>query len=283
MELMKPVTKHNKKRILNIKKKTGLIIVMSLFFLVVVVLIGGSLNVDTIGINLTEKNISPNKNYLFGTDWLGRDMFRRTLMGLSLSIKLGVLGAIGSTMIAVILGMTAATMGGRVDSFISWLIDLFLSIPHIVTLILISFSLGGGLKGVIVGLILTHWPNLARVLRAEVMQVRSSEYVQISKRMGKSNAWIAIHHIFPLVLPQAIIGFVLLFPHAILHETSLTFLGLGISSNQPAIGVILSESMKYLNSGMWWLAFFPGLSLLIVVLLFEVLGEKIQLFMNPVK
>ena len=256
---------------------------MSLFFLVVVVLIGGSLNVDTIGINLTEKNISPNKNYLFGTDWLGRDMFRRTLMGLSLSIKLGVLGAIGSTMIAVILGMTAATMGGRVDSFISWLIDLFLSIPHIVTLILISFSLGGGLKGVIVGLILTHWPNLARVLRAEVMQVRSSEYVQISKRMGKSNAWIAIHHIFPLVLPQAIIGFVLLFPHAILHETSLTFLGLGISSNQPAIGVILSESMKYLNSGMWWLAFFPGLSLLIVVLLFEVLGEKIQLFMNPVK
>ena len=283
MELMKPVTKHNKKRILNIKKKTGLIIVMSLFFLVVVVLIGGSLNVDTIGINLTEKNLSPNKNYLFGTDWLGRDMFRRTLMGLSLSIKLGVLGAIGSTMIAVILGMTAATMGGRVDSFISWLIDLFLSIPHIVTLILISFSLGGGLKGVIVGLILTHWPNLARVLRAEVMQVRSSEYVQISKRMGKSNAWIAIHHIFPLVLPQAIIGFVLLFPHAILHETSLTFLGLGISSNQPAIGVILSESMKYLNSGMWWLAFFPGLSLLIVVLLFEVLGEKIQLFMNPVK
>ena len=283
MELMKPVTKHNKKRILNIKKKTGLIIVMSLFFLVVVVLIGGSLNVDTIGINLTEKNLSPNKNYLFGTDWLGRDMFRRTLMGLSLSIKLGVLGAIGSTMIAVILGMTAATMGGRVDSFISWLIDLFLSIPHIVTLILISFSLGGGLKGVIVGLILTHWPNLARVLRAEVMQVRSSEYVQISKRMGKSNAWIAIHHIFPLVLPQAIIGFVLLFPHAILHETSLTFFGLGISSNQPAIGVILSESMKYLNSGMWWLAFFPGLSLLIVVLLFEVLGEKIQLFMNPVK
>ena len=283
MELMKPVTKHNKKRILNIKKKTGLIIVMSLFFLVVVVLIGGSLNVDTIGINLTEKNLSPNKNYLFGTDWLGRDMFRRTLMGLSLSIKLGVLGAIGSTMIAVILGMTAATMGGRVDSFISWLIDLFLSIPHIVTLILISFSLGGGLKGVIVGLILTHWPNLARVLRAEVMQVRSSEYVQISKRMGKSNAWIAIHHIFPLVLPQAIIGFVLLFPHAILHETSLTFLGLGISSNQPAIGVILSESMKYLNSGMWWLDFFPGLSLLIVVLLFEVLGEKIQLFMNPVK
>ena len=283
MELMKPVTKHNKKRILNIKKKTGLIIVMSLFFLVVVVLIGGSLNVDTIGINLTEKNLSPNKNYLFGTDWLGRDMFRRTLMGLSLSIKLGVLGAIGSTMIAVILGMTAATMGGRVDSFISWLIDLFLSIPHIVTLILISFSLGGGLKGVIVGLILTHWPNLARVLRAEVMQVRSSEYVQISKRMGKSNAWIAIHHIFHLVLPQAIIGFVLLFPHAILHETSLTFLGLGISSNQPAIGVILSESMKYLNSGMWWLAFFPGLSLLIVVLLFEVLGEKIQLFMNPVK
>lgn len=105
----------------------------------------------------------------------------------------------------------------RQDRFVSCIIDLFLSVPHLVMLILISFTLGGGFKGVVIGLMVTHWPSLARVIRAEVMQVRNAEYVQVSKQLGKSNGWIAVHHIFPHLLPQVIIGFMLLFPHVILH------------------------------------------------------------------
>ena len=101
-------------------------------------------------------------------------MFTRTIMGLSLSMGVGLIGAIGSTSIALILGMAAATMGKVVDRLISWLIDLFLSVPHLVTLILIAFTLGGGFKGIVIGLMLTHWPSLARVIRAEVMQIRSA-------------------------------------------------------------------------------------------------------------
>ena len=99
--------------------------------------------------------------------------------------------------------------------------------------------------------------------------------------MGKSKAWIAIKHIFPLIISQIIVGVILMFPHAIMHEASITFLGFGLPPHEPAIGVILAESMNYLSSGYWWLAFYPGMSLLIVVLLFDFIGESVEKLLNP--
>ena len=267
----------------NRRKRTLWTIIVATVFLLVVVFYGALLDEAKIATNLNARNLSPSFNHLFGTDWLGRDMFSRTIMGLSLSIGVGFIGAIGSASIALILGMSAASMGKTADRMISWLIDLFLSVPHLVTLILIAFTLGGGFKGIVLGLMLTHWPSLARVIRAEVMQIRAAEYVQISRQMGKSRWWIAAHHIFPHVLPQILIGFMLMFPHVILHEAAITFLGLGLSPHEPAIGIILSESMKYLSSGMWWLAFFPGLCLLIIVRTFDTIGENLRLLIDPTR
>ena len=266
---------------LNRRRRTLLTIFVAAAFLVSVILGGLFIDEERIATNLNARNLPPSIQYLFGTDWLGRDMFTRTIMGLSLSMGVGLIGAVGSASIALILGMAAATMGKMADRLISWIIDLFLSVPHLVTLILIAFTLGGGFKGIVVGLALTHWPSLARVIRAEVMQIRSAEYVQISKQMGKSRIWIAAHHIFPHLIPQVLIGFMLLFPHVILHEAAVTFLGLGLSPHEPAIGIILSESMKYLSSGMWWLAFFPGLSLLIIVRSFDTIGENLRTLIDP--
>ncbi|MGE7771937.1 ABC transporter permease [Viridibacillus arvi] len=278
---MIPSLKNTNKRFpLNLKQRTFFKILISVVFLVIVILGGVLLDEGRIITNLNERNSAPSLNHLFGTDWLGRDMFTRTVMGLSLSIGVGLIGAIGSTLIALFLGMAAATMGKMADRLISWIIDLFLSVPHLVTLILIAFTLGGGFKGIVIGLTLTHWPSLARVIRAEVMQVRSAEFVQVSQKMGKSRWWIALHHILPHIAPQLLIGFMLLFPHVILHEAAVTFLGLGLSPHEPAIGIILSESMKYLSSGMWWLAFFPGLCLLIVVRTFDQIGENLRLLMT---
>lgn len=269
--------------LMNRRQRTLSTIVICFVFLIVILFGEKWLDANRILTNLDARNVVPSLKHLFGTDWLGRDMFTRTMLGLSLSIKVGLLGAFGSTVIALTLGMAAATMGRTADYFISWLIDLFLSVPHLVALILISFTLGGGYKGVIVGIMATHWPSLARVIRAEVMQVRSADYVAVSRRLGKSNGWIAIHHIFPHLIPQVLIGFMLLFPHAILHEAAITFLGLGLSPHEPAIGIILSESMKYLSSGLWWLAFFPGLSLLIVVRMFDKVGGSLRLLIDPTK
>ncbi|MFC0472242.1 ABC transporter permease [Halalkalibacter kiskunsagensis] len=276
-------TKHVPRRpfLLNQRQKSVIFLVMLCLLLLSVVLGGLFLNNDRIATNLDYRNLGPTLAHPFGTDWLGRDMLTRTLKGLTLSISVGLTAAIVSVTIALLLGMLASTMGKVVDGMISWLVDLFLSVPHIVILILIAFAMGGGAKGVIIGLALTHWPSLTRVIRAEVMQLRSAEYVQVSKRLGKSRWYIARKHLLPHLVPQLLIGLFLLFPHAILHEAAVTFLGLGLSPHQPAIGIILSESMRYLSTGMWWLAFFPGLCLLVIVRAFDMIGEQLQTMMDP--
>ncbi|MBN6885647.1 peptide/nickel transport system permease protein [Cytobacillus horneckiae] len=265
---------------LNRRQKTFLTLFSLIVFLICIVLVGALLDEGRIATNLVDRNLVPSFDHPFGTDWLGRDMFTRTIMGLSLSIGVGLIGAVGSISIALILGTAAAIMGNKGDRLISWLIDLFLSVPHLVTLILIAFTLGGGFKGIVIGIALTHWPSLARIIRVEVMQIRTSEFVKVSRQMGKSHWWIALHHMLPHLVPQVLVGFTLLFPHVILHESAVTFLGLGLSPHEPAIGIILSESMKYLSSGMWWLAFFPGLCLLIVVRTFDNIGEKLRMFLH---
>ncbi|WP_163539918.1 ABC transporter permease [Gracilibacillus sp. YIM 98692] len=230
---------------------------------------------DMIQVQLLTKNHPPSLEHLFGTDWLGRDMFLRTLKGLELSIGIGLLTAVLSTMIGFLLSVLS-TIHEKIDQVISWLVDLFLSLPHLVTLILISFTLGGGFKGVVIGLALTHWPQITRVLRGELLQLKEMPYVQLSGKFGQSFWWKVWHHYVPHVLPQLLVGFMLIFPHAILHEASITFLGFGLSADEPAIGIILSESMQYLTSGMWWLAFFPGVMLLIVILLFQSLANSVK-------
>lgn len=231
--------------------------------------------------DFSRKNLAPCGKYIFGTDWLGRDMLARTLKGLSLSILIGILAAAVSAVIALVLGVASAVMGKWVDEAITFVIDLIMGIPHILLLILISVALGKGLKGVIVGVALSHWPSLARLIRAEVMQLKESPYIQIAEKLGKSRWYIARKHMLPHLLPQFLVGLVLLFPHAILHESSITFLGFGLSTEQPAIGIVLSEAMKYLITGKWWLALFPGILLVVIVVLFYVAGESLRKLLDP--
>ena len=193
----------------------------------------------------------------------------------------GLLAATVSSVIALVLGCAAALGGKRVDAVISWLIDLMMGIPHIVLLVLISYAIGKGFWGVTIGVAVTHWPSLARVVRAEVLQCRESKFVEVARKLGQSPARIALHHMVPYVLPQFVVGLILLFPHAILHEAAITFLGFGLPPEQPAIGVILNESMSYLSTGAWWLAVFPGLALMATVLLFDVAGQSLRKLVDP--
>src|SRR5690625_2285038 len=233
-------------------------------FLLMLIGSGFFLGTEGLAVNFKEANNAPSIQHPFGTDWLGRDMFVRTIKGLTLSFWVGLLAAFASAIIALALSLLLL-LSKTLDNLVTGLIDLFLGLPHIVALILISFMLGGGLKGVIIAIALTHWPRLARLLRAEIMQLKNADYIAVSRNLGKSWFWIARNHVLPHLIPQLFIGFVLMFPHAILHEAAITFLGFGLSSEQPAIGVILSEAMNYLSSGMWWLALFPGLMLLLTI------------------
>ena len=260
------------------------ILISTASFIIIFVLLllaDGLIHTDSLDVNLDNVFASPSLQHPFGTDWVGRDMLLRTVKGLSLSIKIGMLCSLCSGFIALFLGVVGPMFGGKLDYVISWLIDLVLSVPHTLIIILISIAVRGGLKGIVIGVTLTHWVSLTRVIRAEVMQIREMEYAKISRQFGKSSFYIAKEHILPHVIPQLVVGIVLVFPHAILHEASITFLGFGLPPHEPAIGVILSEAMKYLTSGKWWLAFFPGLSLVLISMMMDSIGKNIEKLINP--
>ena len=235
---------------------------------------------DDLQVNPALRMLAPSWDYLFGTDLLGRDMVLRTVLALGQSIGIGLFAGFASTILAIILGLLAS-VNRAADRLVGIATELFLGLPHFVLLMLVSYAAGGGVFGVILGVGLTHWPRLARLLRHETQRILSSDYVAVSRGLGRSPIWIARRHLLPHLIPQIIAGFVLIFPHAILHEAGLSFIGLGVPPHLPSIGIILSESLRALGSGLWWLAFFPGLGLLLVALSFEVFGEALRRISDP--
>lgn len=227
------------------------------------------------------RNLSPSLEYLFGTDWLGRDMFTRIIKGLTFSVVVGLIGATVSVVIAIFLGVISAFGNKYIESVILWLIDMFIGMPHLIFMILISFIMGKGAQGVIIATALTHWPALTRVIRNEVVNIKNTEYVKLSLNMGKSKWYITKEHILISIFPQILVGFILLFPHVILHEASMTFLGFGLSAEQPSIGIILSEATKHISVGHWHLVILPGLALVTIVKSFDTIGEALRILNNP--
>ena len=262
----------------NLRTKTLVIIAISVIVIVSIFVCGYFIR--DIPSNFASANQMPSLEHLFGTDWMGRDMFQRTIAGLGLSIMVGFIASVVSTIISIVLGLFSS-FNKFADECVAGIIDLFGSIPHILLIILVSIMFGGGVYGVIMGVGLTHWTPLARVLRSEVKEIKTKEFIHLAENLGKSKVWIALKHMLPLIVSQIIVGVILMFPHAIMHEAAITFLGFGLPPHEPAIGVILSESMNYLSSGYWWLAFYPGVSLLLVVLLFDLIGENVEKLLNP--
>ena len=265
----------------NLRRRTLALFLVAAAVILAVMAAGLLLEEAAMATDFTRRNLAPSLRFPFGTDWLGRDMLARTLAGLSLSIRIGVLTAAVSAVLAAAIGLAAATLGRRVDAALSWLMDLMMGIPHILLMLLISLACGRGFWGVVAGVSLSHWPSLARLLRGEVIQLREAVYLRTAAHLGVSRLGLVRRHILPHLLGQFLTGLVLQFPHAILHEASVTFLGFGLSSEQPAIGVILSESMRYLTTGRWWLALFPGLALAALVMLFAVMGERLRRLLDP--
>ena len=264
------------------RRKAALsLLILSLCLLLAVTLAGVLLRDAAMETDFARKNLPPSLRYPFGTDWMGRDLFVRTLCGLSMSIQIGIITASVSAVIAFLLGSAAALLGRGADAAVSWLIDLMMGIPHILLLILVSFACGKGFSGG------GHWRN---PLPLDVPQPRhpgggaTAPGERLRAGGAKAGHGPRIHPpaaYGPHLFPQFMVGLVLLFPHAILHEASVTFLGFGLSPEQPAIGVILSEGMKYLIMGQWWLAVFPGLALVLVVLLFDLVGSTLRKLLDP--
>ena len=252
---------------LSVRQRRLIFAVFATLFILGLLLWGTTMDESSYAVDFGQKNLAPSVLHPFGTDDMGRDMFLRSVKGMSISLQIGFAAAFFSSCIALLLGTLSAAFGGKVDRFILWLVDLCMGIPHILLILMISVMMGGGILGVSIGVIVT--------------QLRSQPYVLAARQYGYSWFSIARRHFVPHVAPQYIIGLVLLFPHAIMHEAAISFLGYGLPLDMPAIGIILSESMSYLALGMWWLAFFPGFLLLLVVLIFDRLGETLRDILDP--
>lgn len=266
---------------MSVRQRQLIFAVLAGCFILGILVWGTTMPESAYAVDFGQKNLAPSLMHPFGTDNMGRDMFLRSVKGMSISLQIGFAAAFVSSCIALLLGTLSAAFGGKVDQFVLWLVDLCMGIPHILLILMISVMMGGGVMGVSIGVIVTHWPRLTRIIRAEVMQLRTQPYILAARQYGYSWVTVARRHFVPHVFPQYIIGLVLLFPHAIMHEAGISFLGYGLPLDMPAIGIILSESMRYLALGMWWLAFFPGFLLLLIVLIFDRLGAALRDLFDP--
>ncbi|MGT3164402.1 ABC transporter permease [Yersinia enterocolitica] len=248
---------------------------VSLALLVTLVVYGWAIYPIEISMDLMARRQPPSPAYWFGTDSLGRDLWLRCFQGMTTSLQIGLIAAFASGLLAM-LSASLCSINKTLDYLIRGLIDSMLALPHLLLLVLICFTLGGGKHGVILAVALTHWPKLALILRAEILRIRETDYVMLSHRLGNSNFCRWRHHLLPLLLPQWIVGTLLMFPHAVLHSAALSFLGFGLSPHEPSLGILLADALRYLSSGAWWLAFFPGLILVGLVLIFDQFARALQ-------
>ncbi|WP_409497664.1 ABC transporter permease [Pseudomonas fragi] len=248
---------------------------LSLLMLLGLIAYGLSIiNID-VSMDLLARRLPPSAEYWFGTDSLGRDLWLRCFQGMTTSLQIGLTAAFSSGFLAM-LAASLCAVNKTLDYLIRGLIDSMLALPHLLLLVLICFTLGGGKEGVILAVALTHWPRLALILRGEILRIRETDFVMLSHRLGNSSFYRWRHHLLPLLLPQWIIGTLLMFPHAVLHSAALSFLGFGLAPHDPSLGLLLADALRYLSSGAWWLAFFPGLILVGLVLVFDQFARALQ-------
>lgn len=248
---------------------------LPLFVFCLFILLASSWQNNGESIDLFNRNLAPNGDYWFGTDWLGRDVFSRTVKALLFSLAMGGISSLLCTCLSLCLGIIG-NINYRFNQAINLLIDVWTSLPHILVMIVLSVLMGGGFEGLVLAITLSHWPKLTRLLLIEIEQHRQRPYVLHSLSFGYSKIHTYIVHITPHIWPQMIIGMLLLYPQALIHGAGLTFLGFGIEPSTPSMGGMLSEASQYLLSGQWWLALFPGIVLVISSLLLISIGKSYE-------
>ncbi|MDO9209625.1 MAG: ABC transporter permease, partial [Deltaproteobacteria bacterium] len=214
-------------------------------------------------------------NYLLGTDHLGRDIISRLIYGARISIVVSVSAVVFSAFLGTIIGLFSGFYGGKIDSVFMRLADVQLAFPFILLAIAIIAVLGPNLQNIIIVMGITGWVIYARVVRAEVLSLREKEYVMAVRALGGSNGRIIFNHLLPNVVPPIIVIITLEMARMIIMEAALSFLGLGIQPPTPTWGGMLADGRVYLVTS-WWLATFPGLVIMLVVLGINLLGNWLR-------
>lgn len=246
-----------------------------------VLLVPPLVQLDQQAVDLAAKLQPPSLAHPFGTDDVGRDLLLRCVYGLRVSLLVGVVAAVVSTVVGTAVGAVAGAFGGWVDRLVMRLVDVFASVPHLLLGIFIVAMFRPGVWPVVVSVALTHWLSTARIVRAEILSLRSRPYVDAAISGGASRYRVAVRHLLPGVLPQAGLAAVLMVPHAVWHESALSFLGLGLPTHQASLGTLVQSARGSLLAGDWWPTLFPGLCAVAATLAIAGLAGAWRERLNP--
>lgn len=224
--------------------------------------------------------LRPSLTHLFGTDDVGRDYFTRSLYGGRISLMVGFMAMIISTLVGTIIGAISGYFGGKIDDFIMRSIDILMCIPTFFLILVINSYLGASVKNLILIIGFLGWMSIARIVRGETLSVKEREYVLYAKASGQSSFKIIIKHIIPSILPTIIVSATINIATAILLESSLSFLGVGVTQPNASWGSMLKDAQSYLMDAPY-LAFFPGMFILLTVLSFNLIGDVLRNVFDP--
>ena len=223
---------------------------------------------------------SAGRTYLLGTDHLGRDILSRLIFGARISLIIGLSAVAIAGTIGTLIGLVSGYRGGRVDDFCMRLTDTMLAMPFILLALAVIAVLGPSLQNIIFVLGISSWVSYARVVRAEVLTLRTREFVAAAQELGGGARRIVFRHLLPNVLTPVIVIATLEVARMIILESALSFLGLGVQPPTPTWGGMLADGRAYLSTA-WWLATFPGLSIMLTVLGINLLGDWLRDVLDP--
>ncbi|MBB6631865.1 oligopeptide ABC transporter permease [Clostridium algidicarnis] len=257
---------------------TVLILILVVFSIIAPLIISKDIN----KVDLMNISMSPSKDHILGTDEMGRDVFARLVYGGRVSLTVGMLGMLIQIFIGTTLGIIAGFYGGVVDSIIMRIVDVFMCFPFFVIAIAMAAILGPNIWNVIIIIGVLSWTGIARIVRAEILKLKKSEYIEAAHALGIKNIRILLKHLLPNIIPSVIVASTLSIASGILTEASLSFLGMGVKPPQPSWGNMLAaaQNMRTLQSE-WWLWIPPGLCVFLTVMSINFMGDGMRDFLDP--
>ncbi|MCC7280875.1 MAG: ABC transporter permease [Acetobacteraceae bacterium] len=219
--------------------------------------------------------------YWLGTDDQGRDMLSGIFYGLRISLAVGAGSAFIAFLVGMSLGLMAAYFGGRTDSLIMRLVDLQLSFPAILVALMILAFLGKGVMNVVIALVVVEWAYYARTVRGTALVERRKEYIEAARCLALSHNRIVFRHLLPNCLPPLIVVGTMQVARAIALEATLSFLGLGVPITEPSLGLLIANGYEYMLSGKYWISFYPGIALMITIVVINLVGDHLRDVLNP--